>query len=164
MAVNRDEHWMRLALKEAKRALAIGELPIASVLVANDRLIGKGHSQQLRSKSITVHAEWLTLRKAKDLVWTAPRPLVLYTTLEPCVMCLGAAMLTAVDKIVFGMRAVPNGGSQFVNVIKKSGQKVPEMVGDILENEEIVIMREFLNKNPNFPRLEFVRALLAPYT
>jgi tRNA(Arg) A34 adenosine deaminase TadA len=158
-----DEYWMLEGLKEAERGLAEGELPIASVLVAGGLEIGRAHSRQVQSKSITAHGEWLVLHEAKELVWTAARPLVLYTTLESCVMCLGAAMLTSIDRIVFGMRAIPNGSTRYIGAILAGGQRTPVVDGGVLEAEEVVLMRRFLIANPSFPRLPFVRALLAAY-
>jgi tRNA(Arg) A34 adenosine deaminase TadA len=72
-------------------------------------------------------------------------------------------MQTKVDKIVFGMWAKPNGSTRFVETIKQAGYYVPEVVGGVCEQEAVALMKQFPEKNPEFPRMPFVQALLEPY-
>jgi tRNA(adenine34) deaminase len=99
----RDEHFMRLALREAQRAAEHGDVPIGAVVVRDGEVIGAaGNERELRSDP-TAHAEQLALREAAAAVggWRIPDS-VLYVTLEPCAMCAGAIVLARVPRVVYG--------------------------------------------------------------
>ena len=102
---------MRLALAEAQRASALGEVPVGAVLVLDGRLIATGHNRCETDRDATAHAELLALReglsvlRAKRLEGTT-----LYCTLEPCLQCCGALLLTRVERVVFGPRDPKFGG------------------------------------------------------
>lgn len=160
---NQHQDWMIIALEEAKKAMEVGEIPVASVLVAGNYELGRGQTQVKRRGSIAAHGELFALLEAKEKVFTADRPLVIYTTLEPCLMCLGACIQTGVDEVVFGMLARPDGGSRFAEQIRQSGQNVPKITAGILEEEEVQLMREFFTRYPDSPAIPYVRELLAQY-
>lgn len=98
-----DARWMREALAEARRALAEGEVPVGAVVVRDGEVIGRGHNALIGSQDPTAHAEVLALREAAlkagnyRLLDTT-----LYATVEPCVMCCGAALHARVARVVFG--------------------------------------------------------------
>jgi len=163
MANQNHDHWMRLALEEAEKAMSFGEIPVATILVANGKEIGRGQTLVVRKGSIVAHGELFTLLEAKGQVWTAERPLVLYTTLEPCLMCLGASMQVGIDTIVYAMDAAPDGGTRFAADIRKGGQTVPEIIPHVLENEAVALMRRFLIKYPKASAVSYVKAMLAIY-
>jgi tRNA(adenine34) deaminase len=99
----RDEHFMRLALREAERAGEHGDAPIGAVVVRDGEVVGAaGNERELRSDP-TAHAEVLALREAAGKLggWRVPDS-VLYVTLEPCAMCAGAVVLARVPRVVFG--------------------------------------------------------------
>lgn len=100
-----DERWMALALAEARKAEAKGEVPIGAVLVYQNRLVARGHNQSILRNDPTAHAEILCLRaaarKLKNYRLTGA---VLYVTLEPCAMCAGAMVWARVGKTVYGCR------------------------------------------------------------
>lgn len=106
-----DDGWMSLALAEAERASALGEVPVGAVLVFDGRLIATGHNRCEIDRDATAHAELLALReglsilRAKRLEGTT-----LYCTLEPCLQCCGALLLTRVQRVVFGPRDPKFGG------------------------------------------------------
>jgi tRNA(adenine34) deaminase len=107
----RDEHFMRLALREAQRAAEHDDVPIGSVVVREGEMIGAaGNERELRGDP-TAHAELLALREASSRLggWRVPDS-VLYVTLEPCVMCAGAIVLARVPRVVYGA-ADPKGGA-----------------------------------------------------
>ena len=156
----KDQYWMAKALEEAKKAMAAGEHPIGSVLVAGNRELTRGQTSVRRQESITVHGELLALKNAKWDVFSKDRPVVIYTTLEPCIMCIGATMQCEVDEIVFGMRATPDGGTRYLDCLSGKGEKVPIVRGGVLEEEAVKLFQEELKNNPNSPGIEYTKSLL----
>jgi tRNA(adenine34) deaminase len=106
-----DERMMRLALEHAVTAASHGDVPIGAVLARGGEVLGSaGNERELRSDP-TAHAEVLALRQAAERLggWRLPET-TLYVTLEPCVMCAGAASLARVPRVVFGATD-PKGGA-----------------------------------------------------
>jgi tRNA(adenine34) deaminase len=99
----RDEWFMRLALREAERALGHDDVPIGAVIVREGEVIGAGHNERELRQDPTAHAEILALREASAAVgsWRVLDS-VLYVTLEPCAMCAGAIVLARVPRVVYG--------------------------------------------------------------
>jgi len=99
----RDEHFMRLALREAERAAEHGDVPIGAVVVRNREVIGTGGNERELRADPTAHAEVLAMREAARRLggWRIPNS-VLYVTLEPCPMCAGAIVLARVPRVVYG--------------------------------------------------------------
>ena len=99
------ELWMRVALEESDAALANGEMPIGAIVVAGDRIIGRGHNGSIRSSDPTGHAEVMALRDAGARVKNYRlSETIMYVTLEPCPMCAGALLHARVGNLVFGAR------------------------------------------------------------
>src|SRR5918992_2665519 len=99
----RDEHFMRLALREAERAVEHDDVPIGAVIVREGEVIAAaGNERELRADP-TAHAEILALREAARRLggWRIPDS-VMYVTLEPCAMCAGAVVLARVPRVVYG--------------------------------------------------------------
>src|SRR5512140_1609868 len=102
---------MRLALEEARRARDLGEVPIGAVVVADGMVVGTGFNQPIRSVDPTAHAEIVALRAAAQLFANHRLPgTVLYATVEPCLMCVGAIVHARVGTVVYGV-ADPKGGA-----------------------------------------------------
>src|SRR5262245_46901092 len=98
-----DERWMRQALEEARRAGAAGEVPIGAVLVKDGTLVAAGANQPIASSDPTAHAEIVALREAASRASNYRLPgTTLYVTLEPCLMCVGAALQARVGRVVYG--------------------------------------------------------------
>ena len=99
----RDEWFMRLALREAERALEHDDVPIGAVVVHEGEVIGTGRNERELRHDPTAHAEILALREASQRLgsWRVLDS-VLYVTLEPCAMCAGAIVLARVPRVVFG--------------------------------------------------------------
>lgn len=145
MAMDKDIFWMKKALELADEGMRkYGELPIATILVAGNAEIGQGVTSNVREEALIAHGELLVLLEAKRKALFCERPLVLYTTLEPCIMCLGAAIESGVDKIVYGMPAFPDGGTCYAPKMVGVKEKIPEIVGGVLENEEYALMKKFM--------------------
>lgn len=156
------EDWMRVALEEAEKARQAGELPIGGVLVANNQIIGRTQTQVARRSSNTAHGELLALAEANGKLWSAPRPLVLYTTLEPCLMCLGAMMNCEIDEVVIGMKCAPDGGIFLADTIASAGLKTPKITMGVLEKECVEAMRKW-DKESSHPAFSYLQAILKPY-
>jgi tRNA(adenine34) deaminase len=99
----RDEFYMRLALREAERALEHDDVPIGAVVVREGEVVGAGHNERELRNDPTAHAEILALREAARAAgsWRV-LDAVLYVTLEPCAMCAGAIVLARVPRVVYG--------------------------------------------------------------
>ncbi len=98
-----DDHWMGLALEEAVRAAQAGEVPVGAVVVVDDRLLASGHNAPIARQDPTAHAEIVALRAAARAAGNYRLPgVTLYTTIEPCVMCCGAALHARVARLVYG--------------------------------------------------------------
>lgn len=94
---------MKIALKEAEMALNEGEVPVGSIIVRSNHIIGKGHNHVERLKDPTAHAEILAITAAANYLdnWRLEE-CVLYVTKEPCAMCAGAIINSRIEKVIFG--------------------------------------------------------------
>jgi len=112
-AINPDDFFMKEALKEAQKALALDEVPIGAVIVHGGRIIGRGHNLTEQLNDVTAHAEMQAFTAAAN--YTGGKYLkdcTLYVTIEPCVMCAGASYWTQISRIVYGARDQKRGFSQ----------------------------------------------------
>lgn len=98
-----DENLMRLALAEAARGEAAGEVPVGAVLARDGEVLACSYNQPIATRDPTAHAEVVTLRRAAQAVGNYRLPgTTLYVTLEPCLMCVGALVLARVARVVYG--------------------------------------------------------------
>ena len=98
-----DQHWMTEAIAEARRAEALGEVPVGAVVVQEGKVIGRGHNLRESSQDPTAHAEMIALREAAEQLgsWRVLDSTI-YVTLEPCPMCAGALVNARVPRVVWG--------------------------------------------------------------
>jgi len=98
-----NEKYMKEALKEAKKAMKIGEVPIGCVIVYQDKIIGRGYNKRNKKKTTLAHAELIAIDKASKVIgdWRL-EDCVMYVTLEPCQMCSGAIVQARMKKVVIG--------------------------------------------------------------
>jgi tRNA(adenine34) deaminase len=141
-----DEHFMRLALREAERALAHGDVPGGAGLVAAGEVIGTGRNERELRQDPTAHAELLALREAaRHLGSWRILDSVLYVTLEPCAMCAGAIVLGRVTRVVFGA-ADPKAGAAG-SVLDVLGERRfnhrPLVAGGLLRDECAALLTDF---------------------
>jgi tRNA(adenine34) deaminase len=108
--LEKDNYYMELALKEAKKAAEIGEVPIGAVLVKDEKILARAHNLREVEQRAIAHAELLAIDEAckKTGAWRLEGT-TLYVTLEPCPMCAGAIVLSRVNRVVYGA-ADPKGG------------------------------------------------------
>ncbi len=98
-----DELWMEEALREAQRALALGEVPVGAVVVHNGRVVGRGCNRPITAHDPTAHAEILALREAGQTIGNYRLlDCDLYVTIEPCTMCSGAITHARVRRLIYG--------------------------------------------------------------
>lgn len=107
-----DTLYMRMALREAEKAAAEGEVPCGAVIVLNGEVIGKAHNQTETLNDPTAHAEILAITQATQAVgnWRL-NGAVMYVTKEPCPMCAGALVLARMQKVIWGMTDPVRGGA-----------------------------------------------------
>ncbi|NDH08247.1 MAG: nucleoside deaminase [Gammaproteobacteria bacterium] len=97
-----DDIFMQAAIDEAKKSLEVGGIPIGSVLVHDNKIIGRGHNQRIQKRSAILHGEMDALENAGRLPAKIYQASTLYTTLSPCPMCTGAILLYKIPRVVIG--------------------------------------------------------------
>jgi tRNA(adenine34) deaminase len=137
---------MRLALREAERALAHDDIPVGAVVVRDGEVIGSGHNERELRDDPTAHAEMIALREAARTLgsWRVLES-VLYVTLEPCAMCAGAIVLSRVPRVVFGT-ADPKagaGGSVLDVLAEPRLNHRPQVESGLLAEECADLLRAF---------------------
>lgn len=111
LTIEQKEYFMREAIKEAKKAEAIAEVPIGAVVVLNGEIIGRGHNLRETTQNATAHAEMAAIQDAcARLNNFRLEDSQLFVTLEPCPMCSGAILLSRIDEVYFGAYD-PKGGT-----------------------------------------------------
>jgi tRNA(adenine34) deaminase len=142
----RDEYFMRLALREAARALDHEDVPIGALAVRDGEVIGSGHNEREVRADPTAHAEMIALREAARAIgsWRV-LDTVLYVTLEPCAMCAGAIVLARVPRVVFGASDPKAGaaGSVFDILDEPRLNHRPQVAAGLLAEESADLLRSF---------------------
>lgn len=135
---NIDEHYMKLALKEALKAKDKDEVPVGAIIVKNGKILAKGHNLRESSFDPTSHAEINAIRKAckKRKSWRLEGSTI-YVTVEPCSMCAGTILWARIDRVVFGAKDLKGGalGTTFNLYEMPSLNHYPKVTGGILEKE-----------------------------
>jgi tRNA(adenine34) deaminase len=124
------------------------------------RVIARGFNRLNGTGDRTAHAEMVAFREAAGRVPEGAKDLILVSTLEPCVMCTGAAMEAAVDTIVYGLRAPADNGSVRVRPPQSPESQMPRIVGEVLAGESRGLFEEFMKVAKNPKQREFVGQLL----
>lgn len=131
-----------MAVAAAEEGLAAGEMPIGAVVLYGDEVVGRSYTQESAQMRRLVHADLLALEQADRVLGFGPRsgPLTLAVNLEPCLMCLGAAITVQVDRVWFGLRSPDDGGVDLLRQWRPRHElpffKAPdEIVGDLLDDE-----------------------------
>lgn len=136
-----DEYFMREALKEARTARDLDEVPIGAVIVSNNRIIARGHNLSEQLNDVTAHAEMQAFTAAANYIGGKYlQQCTLYVTLEPCVMCAGAAFWTQIGRVVYGARDEKRGFSRLqANVLHPK----TTLISSVLEEECADLLRIF---------------------
>jgi len=142
----RDEYFMRLALREAARALEHGDVPIGALIVHDGEVIAAAHNERELRADPTAHAELLALREAARVLgsWRV-LDAVLYVTLEPCAMCAGAIVLARVPRVVFAADDPKAGaaGSVFDILAEPRLNHRPQVASGLLAEDAGELLRAF---------------------
>jgi len=135
------DEFMAAAIEEARKGLAEGGIPIGSVLVLDGRIVGRGHNRRVQKSSAILHAEMDCLENAGRLTAADYRRSVLYSTLSPCDMCSGTALLYKIPKVVIGENKTFQGPEEYV---RSRGVQL-----EILNLDECIqLMEEFIAARP----------------
>lgn len=136
-----DEYFMRMALKEAAYAYEEDEVPVGAIIVANNKIIGKGYNQTEKLKDVTAHAEMIAITAAANYLGSKfLEECTLYVTLEPCLMCASAVGWARVARLVYGASDVKAGYSLVKGRVLHPKTEVTK---GILESECGVLLTEF---------------------
>ncbi len=145
----RDIEYMRLALEEARRAPAKGEVPIGAVLLLEDRVLAQVHNFREAWQDPTAHAEIVALREAANQLGTwRLTGTTLYVTMEPCAMCTGAIIQSRVSRLVFGTKDPKAGacGSVFNLPLERRLNHRVQVIGGVLEQESQALLQNFFRQ------------------
>lgn len=141
MHASNRERWMAAAIAEAKLGLTEGGIPIGSVLVIDDQIVGRGHNRRVQRGSAILHAEMDAIENAGRLTASDYRRATLYSTLSPCDMCSGAALLYRIPTVVIGENRTFQGPE---NYLRSRGVTL-----DILNSDECIrLMTDFIRDKP----------------
>ena len=133
--------FLEAAIKEAKRGLAEGGIPIGSVLIIDNEIIGRGYNRRVQSASAILHAEMDCLENAGRLTAGDYGRSVLYSTLSPCDMCSGAALLYKIPRIVIGENKTFQGPEDYV---RSRGVRL-----EVIQDAECIrLMEDFIRSKP----------------
>jgi tRNA(adenine34) deaminase len=142
----RDEYFMRLALREAERALAHDDVPVGAVVIHGGEVIGAGHNERELREDPTAHAEMIAIREAARFLgsWRL-LDTVLYVTLEPCAMCAGAIVLGRIPRVVYGTIDPKAGaaGSVLDVLAEPRLNHRPDVAGGLLAEECAELLQAF---------------------
>lgn len=144
-----DSKYMKEAIRQAKKAVLIDEVPIGCVIVYQDKIIGRGYNKRNKMGSTLAHAEIIAIQKAsKKLNDWRLEECTMYVTLEPCPMCAGAIVQARIPKVVIGaMNAKAGCAGSVLNILEEKGfnHQVEKITG-VLEEECRIMMKEFFRE------------------
>lgn len=144
-----EERYMKEALKQAKKAYAINEVPIGCVIVYENKIIARGYNKRNSISSALGHAEIMAIRKACKVIgdWRLEE-CTMYVTLEPCPMCAGAIIQSRIPKVVIGsMNAKAGCAGSVINILDMEGfNHRCEIERGIMKEECTAILQEFFKE------------------
>ena len=136
-----DDPFLRAAIEEAELGLREGGIPIGSVLVIDGRIVGRGHNRRVQKGSAILHAEMDALENAGRLTAREYRRAILYSTLSPCDMCSGTALLYRIPRIVIGENQTFRGPEDYV---RGRGVEI-----EVVQHPDCIrLMTEFIRDHP----------------
>lgn len=147
--MTQDEKYMKAALKEAKKAYKLDEVPIGCVIVQNDKIIARGYNRRNTDKNTLAHAEISAIKKASKKTgdWRL-EDCTMYVTLEPCQMCAGAIVQSRLGKVVIGsMNPKAGCAGSVINLLQmKQFNHQVEMITGVLNEECSTMLSGFFQE------------------
>ena len=155
------ERIMRAALQAAQDGMKNGEVPIGAA-IANGRgeILVASCNRMNETGRKTAHAELMAFEDGEDKISLEENDLIVASTLEPCVMCGGALMLSGVDTVIFGLEAPFDGATHRVSAPRSPESQFPRFIGGILANESRALLQEWLDANRETSQADYVKQLL----
>ena len=157
---------MKQVFSLAEVALEKGELPIAALLVLDDKVIASSYTKEVSEKRFLVHAELNTLIEADKLGLSYPerRRCRLYANLEPCPMCFGASMSFFVGSVIFSLESPGDGASELIKNWERQSQDIPGFVSPtvasgVLRSQSIELFKKYVTKHSKGPMWEWAKTL-----
>ncbi len=135
------DHFLKAAIDEAKKGLAEGGIPIGSVLVIDNKIVGRGRNQRAQKGSSILHAEMDCLENAGRLAALDYQQATLYSTLSPCDMCCGAILLYGIKKVVVGENMTFQGPESY-----SRARGIDLVIADNQECQQL--LQDFIKENP----------------
>ena len=130
-----NEYYMNIAIKEAKKALKNGEVPVGAVIVKNNKIISKGYNKKESKNNAIKHAEIIAIEKAcKKIKNWRLEDCVIYVTMEPCMMCCGAIEQSRIKKIVYGVKNEKYGYTQYLKNIKIESEIYDDICREMVQS------------------------------
>src|SRR4030042_3700948 len=163
------EEKMRITIDEARKSLVNKEFPVGAVIFHGDEIISRAHSSGESTLEFLPHAEMVALLKADKLhhLPSERKKMQLFTTLEPCMMCLGAAMSFFIGEIYYALEAPIDGAVDFsVRFLQENQREIPSyslpaIHDGLLKSESQDLLREYISLVPDGPLVEFSKTLIA---
>ena len=135
------ERFMGAAIEEAEKGLQVSGIPIGSVIMYEDKIIGRGHNQRIQKGSAILHGEMDALENAGRRSASVYRQSTLYTTLSPCAMCSGAILLYGIPKVIIGENKTFMG--------EEDSLRSRGVIVEVLQDSHCIkLMTDFIAKNP----------------
>lgn len=147
--MNQDEKYMKAAIRQAKKAYAIGDVPIGCVIVYENKIIARGYNKRNKNKTTLAHAEILAIAKASKIIgdWRLEN-CTLYVTLEPCQMCAGAIVQARIPRVVIGTMSPKAGcAGSVINLLEmEEFNHQVEVERNVLEEECSAMLTSFFKE------------------
>ncbi len=144
-----QEVYMKEAIRQAKKAAAIGETPVGAVIVHDGRILTRGYNLREKKKNSLCHAEIIAINRAAKKLggWRLPG-CELYVTLEPCPMCAGAILQSRIERVYFGAYDKKAGCAGSVTDLFEAGMfnHTVETVGGVMEQECVALLQDFFRE------------------
>lgn len=151
-----DERFMREAIRQAKKAAKLGEMPVGAVIVRNGEIISRGYNKRETKKNALLHAEIIAVERACKKLggWRLPE-CEIYVTLEPCPMCAGAILNSRIDRVYFGAYDPKSGcaGSRINLMDMNLCNYTAEVMGGVMQEECAGLIKEFFRELRNRRRI-----------
>lgn len=147
--MNEYEKYMKEAIRQAKKALVLDEVPIGCVIVHQDKIIARGYNRRNTDKSTLAHAEIIAIKKASKVIndWRL-EDCTMYVTLEPCQMCAGAIVQARIPRVIIGsMNPKAGCGGSILNLLQEERfNHQAEVIRGVMEEECSAMLTDFFRE------------------